>query len=77
MNYTIQDIIDGAVSNEPVKIATAFDSVIGPKIQNALEARRQEIARSLFINQDEIDDQENDTEEEVADENITTTTEEN
>lgn len=61
MEYTIQDIIDGAVENEPTKVQAAFDSVIGPRVLAALEARKKEIASSMFSNEQEESDT-NDTE---------------
>lgn len=63
--FTIQDIIDGAIENEPTKVQAAFDHLIGPKIMDALEARKQEIAKSMFSR----DDVESQTDEiEVEDE---------
>ena len=62
MTYTVQDIIDGAFEKEPTRIAAAFDHLIGPKIMDALEARKQEIAKSLFNRQEE-DSEEVDTED--------------
>ena len=53
MTYTVQDIIDGAFEKEPTRIAAAFDHLIGPKIMDALEARKQEIAKNLFNRQEE------------------------
>jgi hypothetical protein len=62
MTYTVQDIIDGAFEKEPTRIAAAFDHLIGPKIMDALEARKQEIAKNLFNRQEE-DSEEVDTED--------------
>lgn len=73
--YTIQDIIDGAVQNEPTKIQAAFDHLIGPKIMDALEARKKEIASSMFGSNDDVETTTNEIEDEdentasVADQN--------
>lgn len=65
--FTIQDIIDGAIENEPTKVQAAFDHLIGPKIMDALEARKREIAHSMFS--PDSDDQTQTDEIEVEDEN--------
>jgi hypothetical protein len=56
MEYSIQDIIDGAVENEPTKVQAAFDSLIGPRVMAALEARKKEIASSMFASNEEETD---------------------
>jgi len=48
MEYTIQDIIDATVEQEPTKVQAAFDHLIGQKVMNALEDRKREIAASMF-----------------------------
>lgn len=63
MTYTVQDIIDGAFEKEPTRIAAAFDHLIGPKIMDALEARKQEIAKNLFNRQEEDSEEEVDSED--------------
>jgi len=55
MDYTIQDIIDGAVENEPTKVQSAFDAVIGPRVLAALEARKREIAQTMFAAPEEVE----------------------
>lgn len=63
MEYTIQDIIDGAVENEPTKVQAAFDGVIGPRVLAALEARKREIAQAMFASPEEVEtEHENNTE---------------
>ena len=64
--FTIQDIIDGAIENEPTKVQAAFDHLIGPKIMDALEARKQEIAKSMFSH-DEVESQTDEIEVEDED----------
>jgi hypothetical protein len=54
MEYTIQDIIDAAVEQEPTKMQTAFDQLIGPRIMDALETKKKDIAASMFSSDDEV-----------------------
>jgi len=65
--FTIQDIIDGAIENEPTKVQSAFDHLIGPKIMDALEARKREIANLMFAPENEVETQTDEIE--VEDEN--------
>lgn len=76
MEYTIQDIIDGAVENEPTKVQAAFDSLIGPKVMAALEARKKEIASSMFSTKPEEESDTNNIEV-SSDENTEPATENN
>lgn len=55
MEYTIQDIIDATVEQEPTKVQAAFDDLIGQRIMTALEARKREIAANMFNQADEPD----------------------
>lgn len=76
MEYTIQDIIDGAVENEPTKVQQAFDHLIGPKVMAALEARKKEIASSMFAAQTEAEPEQTEPEA-TNDENAESTAENN
>ena len=55
MEYSIQDIIDATVEGEPVKVQAAFDHLIGQKIMDSLEARKREIASTMFNGDDEVE----------------------
>lgn len=55
MEYTIQDIIDAAVEQEPTKMQAAFDQLIGARIMDALEAKKQEIASNMFSGDQEVE----------------------
>lgn len=48
MEHNIQDIIDATVDGEPVRVQAAFDHLIGQKIMDSLEARKREIAATMF-----------------------------
>lgn len=74
--FTIQDMIDGAIENEPTKVQAAFDHLIGPKVLDALEARKREIASSMFSSPE--DEGENTTTEiEAEDEDTAPAADEN
>jgi hypothetical protein len=63
--YTIQDLIDASVEEEPVKVQAAFDHLIGQKVMDALEIRKREIASNMFKDQEEnTDDEDNYAEDE-------------
>lgn len=64
MEYTIQDIIDATVEQEPTKVQAAFDHLIGQRVMTALEARKREIAANMFNHADESE-QEYDTDNET------------
>ena len=55
MEYSIQDIIDATVEGEPVKVQAAFDHLIGQKIMDSLEAKKREIASTMFNGNDEVE----------------------
>jgi len=76
MEYSIQSIIDGVVENEPSKVQAAFDYLIGPKIMDSLEARKRELANSIFNRQGNVEAETNETEA-TNDENTEPAAEEN
>ena len=47
-NMTVADIIKGAHESKPADVETAFNNVIADKMAAAIEARRQEIASSIY-----------------------------
>jgi hypothetical protein len=70
MEYSIQDIIDATVEGEPVKVQAAFDHLIGQKIMDSLEAKKREIASTMFNGADEVESEE-DTEDQDAEDQDT------
>ena len=75
MEYTIQDIIDAAVEQEPTKMQTAFDQLIGPRIMDALETKKKDIAASMFSSDVEVEVEAEVEPQEIDTETITTETE--
>ena len=59
MEYSIQDIIDATVEGEPVKVQAAFDHLMGQKIMDSLEAKKREVASTMFNAADEVESEEN------------------
>lgn len=81
MEYTIQDIIDATVENEPTKVQAAFDHIVGQRVMDALEARKQDIASSMFNAQQDTEEIQDSTPEETeaehGEEDTTSAEEEN
>jgi hypothetical protein len=59
MEYSIQDIIDAAVESQPTKAQDAFNALIGQRVMTALEAKKRDIASSMFnpITDTEVEDE--------------------
>jgi hypothetical protein len=45
---SVKDIIKASFDQDPVGVTGAFNSAIKDKLMNALEARRDEIAQSMY-----------------------------
>ena len=68
MEYTVRDIVAGAFNDEPNKIKDAFEYLLAPKIMDALEQRKQDIANAIF-NRTEIEDSNTEAEEDETEDN--------
>lgn len=75
MEYSIQDIIDGAVEQQPTKIQTAFDYIVGQKVMDALEVKKRELATTMFNAPEEQDLSQEIEAQHAEDENIESTEE--
>ena len=69
MEYSIQDIIDATVEGEPVKVQAAFDHLIGQKIMDSLEAKKREIASTMFNGDDEVETDDATEDQDAEDQN--------
>lgn len=69
MEYSIQDIIDATVEGEPVKVQAAFDHLIGQKIMDSLEAKKREIASTMFNGSDEVETDDATEDQDAEDQN--------
>lgn len=48
MSEHITDFISAAVDDKPVQAIKAFSSAMEPKIQDALDAKRSEVFKTVF-----------------------------
>ena len=72
-NIEIIDLIKYANDNQPVNFASSLDNILSQKTLEALAAKRQEFAATLFKDpedEEEYDDEEYDDEEEYEDDGI-------
>ena len=54
MPSSIQDIIDAAVEEKPQEVSSHFNDVLGQKVLDALDARKNQLSQSMFnSNEDE------------------------
>lgn len=67
-NIEIIDLIKYANENQPVNFASSLDNILSQKTLEALAAKRQEFAATLF--KDPEDEEEYDDEEEYEDDGI-------
>lgn len=66
----IIDMIDKITAGDNTAAQDDFNNLIAPKLQNALDIRKQEIAQSIYSNttQDEVVDSDEETEEDNEEE---------
>ena len=62
----INSMIDKIVGGENTSAKEDFEALISAKVSNALEVKKQEVAQSIYSNQQ----QEEPSEEEAQDENV-------
>ena len=48
------DIVDFAMSAQPIKVNDAFDSIIADKVISSLATRKQEVSANMFQDKQEI-----------------------
>lgn len=70
--FTATDIVNFAANKDGVNIETAFDQLVGQRVVDAIQARKQEIASTMFNapaeqeNEPPTDDQQDEQPEEEA-----------
>jgi hypothetical protein len=74
-NMNVADIIQNAFDKKPQGVEDAFNNVIQQKMADAIDARREQIAQSMYGSEDDVepdDDEELDTTEveEYSDEDV-------
>jgi len=70
--YTIDDMISSVLEKKPETFKSAFNDVMAQKALESIEAKKQEIAQSMFNNGEEQEQEDNSTEDdlEIEDENV-------
>jgi len=51
--YTLDDLVDNTFESKPLDFEIAFDDIIKDRISDAIELRKQEIAKNIFNKQEE------------------------
>lgn len=51
--FDVQDVVNSAINGDVDDLEQAFDAVMRHKINNALEARKQELGQSLGYTEEE------------------------
>jgi hypothetical protein len=74
-NMNVADIIQNAFEKKPQGVEDAFNNVIQQKMADAIDARREQIAQSMYGSEDDVEpdgDEELDTTEveEYSDEDV-------
>lgn len=66
---TINSMIDKIIDGDNVSAKEDFESLIAAKLSSALDAKKQEVAQSVYAGQEE-QPQEEPSEEEIEDESV-------
>jgi hypothetical protein len=61
--YTPTDIVNFAMNKDAVNISNAFDQMINQRVYDAIQARKIEVAKSMFGQEDTIEDEEEEQQE--------------
>lgn len=56
--YTVTDLLNFAHEQKPLDFETAFKSVMADKMVAAIDAKKLEVASSLYSSTEEVDDSE-------------------
>ena len=57
--FTPNDIVNFAAAKDAVNVSNAFDQLVGQKVLDAIEARKQHVASAMFNNYQEDEKEEN------------------
>lgn len=60
-DYTVQDLISLSYEQKPIDFQDAFNALIADKIASAIDARKVEVAQSMFAPAEEADQSYDDT----------------
>lgn len=56
--YTVTDLIKLSAEQKPIDFEQAFNSLMVDRVQLAVDAKKVEVAQSVFASQDEAEDEE-------------------
>lgn len=51
--YTLDDLVDNTFESKPLDFEITFNDIIKDRISDAIELRKQEIAKNIFNKQEE------------------------
>lgn len=60
--YNIDDLLGFSLEKKPVEFKDAFDSILGDKILDKIEARKEQLAKTMFnppVEEPELEDEGN------------------
>ncbi len=60
----VADLINFSSNQKPIEFADAFKNILQVKVSNAIEAKKAEIAQTMFASQESEDDDDIDVESE-------------
>lgn len=63
---TINSMIDKIIDGDNASAKEDFESLIAAKLSSALDAKKQEVAQSIYQNQEVTDDEDQEADSEVA-----------
>lgn len=55
--FTPTDIVNFAAAKDGVNLATAFDQLVGQRVVDAIQAKKQEFAQSMFNEPEESEEE--------------------
>lgn len=64
--YTLDDLVNYSATQKPIEFNDAFGALMVDRLNAAIDTKRQEIARTMFVSGDPEDEDE-DVEDEVED----------
>ncbi len=67
----VADLINFSSNQKPIEFADAFKNILQVKVGNAIEAKKAEIAQTMFASQESEDDYDDDVEIESEEESDT------
>ena len=65
--YDLTDLVVSAIEQKPLDFETAFNDQIVDRIRSAVEDKKIQIAQQMYNYDPELEDEDNETEEELED----------